>query len=231
MNRISWPLAERTAILEQCSLFAGLEPSEIETWAEEVLVRQYARDEHLFFQHDAGEGFYIVASGTLKVYRLGTDGREQILHLFGKAEVVGEVPVFEGGQYPASAMAMAESTTLYLPRASFLRLGTEHPELLLNMLATLSKRLRKFVTIIDDLSLKEVSARLAKMILAEADGTAHCALRTTKATLAAQLGTIAETLSRTLKKLQQRGLIHVDGPHIEILDADGLQHIAEGAKL
>jgi len=197
------------------------------------LLRVYEKDEVLFFQDEKAHGFYVVADGRVKVQRTGVDGREQILHMFGPGDICGEVPVFEGEAYPASAVAVGSLQTVYIPRKAFLALGRERPEILLEMLAVLSLRLRRFVGLIDDLSLKDVSARLAKVLLdlQARTGTATVKLDSTKTTLASRLGTIAETLSRTLRKMQAAGIIRVDGRSITIRDTDRLIELAAGERL
>jgi len=170
-----------------------------------------------------------VAEGTVRVFRLAPDGREQILHVFGPGELVGEVPVFQGGRFPACAAADGPAATVFVPADGFLALGRRNPQVLLDLLAVLSQRLRRFVHLIDDLSLKEVGARLARHLLdLRRDGGAAVELDSTKAVLANRLGTIAETLSRTLRKMQDRGLITVAGRRIVLDDVDGLEELAEG---
>jgi CRP/FNR family transcriptional regulator len=145
----------------------------------------------------------------------------------------GEVAMFEGKTYPATAQAMADGRTLYLGRADFLEAARNRPELLLTMLGVLSRRLRRFVELIDDLSLKEVSTRLARRLCEMAAGKAGdtVALQATKATLAAQIGTIPETLSRTLARMQQRGVLRVTRKEIVIANRKALEALAEGEKL
>ncbi len=225
-------MAERAALLANCPLFAELSSQDRDSFAGIMTLRGFDPGEMLFMQGDVAEGFYIVCKGTLKVFRLGHDGREQVLHMIHRGEPCGEVPVFQGKNFPASAMAVVEAEVLYVPREGFLTLGAQHPELLLAILAVLSARLRQFVHLIEDLALKETSARLAKHLL---DLRARLGdiveLETTKAVLATRLGTVAETLSRTLKKMQQRGIIAVDGRRIEILDPENLQTLSTGMKL
>ncbi len=220
-------------MLRSCSLFDRLTPRELEDVARVSILRRYDNEEYLFVQDETAHGFYVVADGRLKVHRIGTDGREQILHMFGVGEICGEVPVFQGEAYPAAAAAVGATQALYVARRDFLALGRKRPEILLEMLAVLSLRLRRFVHLIDDLSLKEVSARLAKYLL---DLHAHAGkttveLDSTKATLASRLGTIAETLSRTLRKMQQRKVIDVEGRRITIMDRERLMELAAGEKL
>ena len=224
---------ERKKLLGACAFFSGLPDPSMGRLASVMTLMSYEAGEPLFMQGEKAEGFYVVTKGKVKVYRLGTDGREQVLHLFGEGDICGEVPVFQGGKFPASAMAATEVQALYLPGEAFLELGQVHPEIFLEMLAVLSQRLRRFVGLIDDLALKEVSARLAKYLLdlkARA-GTNKVELDSTKAMLASRLGTIAETLSRTLNKMQKRQIVNVSGRTIEILDADTLANLAAGMKL
>ncbi len=234
MNIQSTPLSERVAIIQLAPNFSGLANAGARALAEVGAVREYAEGEYLFQQDEEAEGFHVVVDGAVNVHRFGPDGRQQVLHVFeGGGELCGEVPVFEGSTYPAAAVATAPTRTLYLPRSALLEVSRQHPEILLKILATLSLRLRCFVGLIDDLSLKDVSARLAKYLLdaAEKEGSNTIALTTTKAVLASRLGTIAETISRTFRKLQTQNMIDVRGRKITILDESSLQNIAEGMKV
>lgn len=225
--------AERVEILRKCPLFAGLRRTDMERIAGIVAIKKFAAGAPIFFQDDPAAGFYLISTGRVKVYRLGTDGREQVLHIFGSGELVGEVPVFHGGRYPACACAIEKTECGYVPGDKFFAVGRKHPELLVELLAILSMRLRQFVTLIDDLALKEVSARVAKYILDKCarEGSVKVTLTGTKAMLASRLGTIAETLSRTLGKMQSRKIVRVSGPVIEVLDRQALIVISAGGKL
>ncbi len=234
MKKKSDPLAERLARLQDCPLFSGLPEDELRLLAKLAGRRDYAAGESLFRQGDRAEGFYVVVKGQLKVCRLGREGREQVLHILGPGEVCGEVPVFQGGHYPATAMAVGSLSTLYIPGDKFLELGLRQPEILLEMLAILSVRLRGFVRLIDDLSLQEISARLAKHLLdleARQGHAGELRLECAKTVLAARLGTVAETLSRTLRKLQDRQIVTVTGKTVRLLDREALQDVAAGMKL
>ncbi len=188
----------------------------------------------IFQEGDAAEGFYVVASGKVKVFKLSSEGKEQILHIYGPGHPIGEVPVFSGNRFPANAMALAKSRLYYFPRKAFLALITEHPSLCMNMLAVLSMRLREFTTQIENLSLKEVPGRLAAYLLYLANEqkrpqTVHLPL--SKGQLASLLGTIPETLSRIFNKMSAHGLIVVEGAEIALLDYEGLADLAEFGKL
>lgn len=219
------------AILKKVEMFGGLSTTQLSALSKVVVLRVIAAGEILFLQDDQAAGFYIVVDGGLQVYRTGMDGRRQILHVFTKpGDVCGEVAVFEGGEYPAAAEAVGSTTVLYVPRDTFLRLARAEPDMLLAMLAVLCRRLRRFVGLIDDLSLKDVGARLARYLVDRAEEAGKNVIRLTisKGMLASQLGTIAETVSRTLRKMQEQGLIAVDGREIRILDREGLEGLAEG---
>jgi CRP/FNR family transcriptional regulator len=224
-------VVSKVAMLRCSDVFNGVSDASLQSLAAVAILQDYEAGESLFYQEQNAAGFYVLVNGALTVYRAGMDGRQQILHVFDEpGDVCGEVPVFEGTTYPAAADAAVASRVLYLARADFLAVTRRHPEILLEMLAVLSKRLRRFVGLIDDLSLKDVSTRLAAFLLGLADsaGRDSFSLGMTKGTLASRLGTIPETLSRTLRKLQQAGLAVVDGRTIRILDRDRLEAIANG---
>jgi len=220
-------------ILSRSQLFGGL-PGEHITEIEKIAVdKNYNKGDVIFYDGDEGNGFYLVAAGSVSVYKLSPDGKEQILHIFGPGEPFGEVPVFEGRRFPAHALALEESRLLFFPRTAFVALIKANPSLALSMLAVLSRRLRGFAALVDDLSLKEVPARLAKHLLylsESQEGSDQVALDIPKAQLAALLGTIPETLSRILTRMTKQGLIELDGPRVTILYREGLHELAEGLR-
>lgn len=234
MKRLTVPVGERGEWLDACPLFAEMPSGHVAALAEISGLRLYESGEVLFHAGAAADGFHIVVEGLVKVCRYGPDGREQVLHMFAEGEPCGEAAVFEGGVFPATAEAVAASRTLFLPRDRFLALAAQHPELLLSMLAVLSRRLRRFVEMIDDLSLKEVSTRLARYVLDLSErngGNAVVELDSTKAMLAARIGAVAETLSRTLARMQRKGVLEVDGRRFVLKDRRALERLAEGEKL
>jgi len=214
-------------------LFDGLPANEQQQLAGISVEKKFKRGQTVFSEGDPGNGFYVVASGRVKIFKLSADGKEQILHLFGPGEPFGEVPVFEGRRFPAHAIALEESSFLFFPRTAFIELIGNNPSLALNMLAVLSRRLRRFAALVDDLSLKEVPARLAAHLLylsQEQDNADSVQLDIPKGQLAALLGTIPETLSRILTKMTKQGFIESDGPRIRILDRETLTELAESAR-
>ena len=215
-------------------LFEGLPKDQIRKLADIAVDRPFARGDILFHEGTRAVGFYVVTSGRVKIYKLSIEGKEQILHIFGKGEFFGEVPVFAGGRYPAHAEALEASRFLFFGREAFLGLVREEPSLAINMLAILCQRLRRFTHLIEDLSLKEVPGRLATYFLYlsnRQDGSDSLNLDITKGQLASLLGTIPETLSRMLARMSQQGVIQVEGRRIQVLDRDALENLAAGEKL
>lgn len=219
-------MRKKTEIIAESVLFSGLPAEQLAEVTAIAQERTFGRGESIFFEGDPGEGFYMVAEGQVKIFKMSPDGKEQILHIFGPGEPFGEVPVFHGHPFPANAMALSKVSLLYFPRRQFVDLVTANPSLALNLLAMLSLRLRRFAAQIESLSLKEVPGRLAAYLvyLAEEQGsTTQVTLDIPKGQLASLLGTIPETLSRIFAKMSEEGLIRVDGRTIHLEDFAGLK--------
>jgi len=228
------PLADDLA---QITLFEGLKRGQLLRLARIASERKVRRGQTIFRQGDRAQGFYCLSHGRVKLYRMGLDGRQQILHFVGAGDAFGEAAVFAGKTFPAFAEAVAVTHLIYLPKAPFVEAVTGDPQLALNILATLSRHLRRFADMIEELSLRAVSARLARHLVGLADeagrtvpGGIRVQLSTTKTELAARLGTVSETLSRTLGRFRDRGLITVQGRTITILDAQALADLAAHAE-
>ena len=210
------------------SLFSGLGPKELAAVAAVAEVRRYGRGQDIFFSGDPAEGFFSVASGKVRIYQTSLAGKEHIIHVFGPGEVFAEVAVFAGGVYPANAQAMEEGDYLFFPRERFRKLLADDPDLALTMLGLLSIRLRQLVRKLEDLSLREVPARLAShlLLLGAQSKKRVLPLDLPKGQLAAYLGTIPETLSRVLRRFVDEGLISLSGSSVEILDLARLEALA-----
>ena len=215
-------------------LFQGLPDEHLEDLAMIVTDQVFQRGQIIFSEGDDGNGFFVAVTGRVKIYKMSPEGKEQTLHIFEPGEPFGEVPVFTGQQFPANAEAMLESRLYFFPRDSFVQLIMKNPSLALNMLAILSKRLRRFTMLVENLSLKEVPGRLAAYLLylsEKGEGTTDLELSITKGQLASLLGTIPETLSRILGKMSGQGLIATEGAKIRILDPQGLEDLAEWGRM
>lgn len=215
-------------------LFGGLSEEQLAQIGKIAQQKRFNRGEAIFWDGDAGIGFYVVLDGKIKIYKTSADGKEQILHIYGPGNPVGEVPVFAGSRFPANAQAIEKSHLLFFPRKDFIELISRQPSLALNMLAVLSTRLRQFTVQVENLSLKEVPARLASYLVYlsnEQDTPAVVDLPISKGQLASLLGTIPETLSRIFNKMTQHDLISVDGSRISLQNREALEDLAVGGKL
>jgi len=226
-------MVDVTGQIAAMPLFAGLSKAQYEALARISVRRSCRKGERLFSEGDEGTGFYMVVTGRVKIFKVSTDGKEQILHLFGPGESFGEVSVFTGQGFPADAVTAVQTVLLFFPRMAFIALIQRDPTLALNMLAQLSGRLRHFAGLIEDLSLKEVPGRLAKYLLylSGRDSKGEVALDVSKGQLASLLGTIPETLSRILARMNRQGLIRLRGSQILILDHEAIEQIAAEGKM
>jgi len=222
-------------IISQTPLFQNLPEEDLKRIRRIARDKFYNKGQTVFSEGDSGNGFYVVVAGKVKIYKSSLEGKEQILHIYGPGNPFGEVPVFSGEKFPANAQTLLKSHLLFFPRTAFTELIAKNPSLCLNMLAMLSMRLRQFTLQVENLSLKEVPGRLASYLLflaQEAAGeTTTVSLPISKGQLASLLGTIPETLSRILARMSTSGLIDVSGGEITLLDAAGLEDLAETGKL
>lgn len=228
---------ELMGMLSDTPLFAGLDEAHLRQLVAKGVRRRYAAEEAVFWEGDPADGLHVVLAGRVKVFKLSSKGREQTLMIMGEGEPVGEVAVLSGEAYPASAETLEPVETLYIPRRAFLDLVTREPEIALRLLSTLSARLRSFATLIEDLSLKDVSQRLASHLLAlaeqgegaEGDGPSRqtIELTVTKAQLSATVGTVPETLSRAFQQLIRAGAVETTGRTVHIKDRDLLERVAQ----
>ena len=224
---------DRIELLRGVPFLAPLPGRVLEALAAESRTRDVSKDEFLFLDGDEARAAWIVATGRVAVLKESMEGRTQILHIWEAGDLLGEVALFAGGRYPASAQALEKSQVLSVPRDAMVRILEEEPTLSLVMLGQLAKRLRHLVRLAEDLSLKEVPARLASYLLglAEDQGSNAVRLGVSKGRLAAILGTIPETLSRVLGRMSDQGLVEREGRAvIRILDADALLELSEGER-
>jgi CRP/FNR family transcriptional regulator len=220
-------------VIAKIPLFCGLSRGELAQFHSIALEKNFGRGELIFSEGDEGSGFYVILAGTVKIFKVSTDGKEHILHIFTAGQTFGEVPVFAGEHFPANAEALHDTRVLFFPRSAFVALLEKNPALSLKLLADLSLKLRQFAVQIENLSLKEIPARLATYLLYLAEEQGHAdqvSLSISKGQLASLLGTIPETLSRIFAKLSSQQLIQVEGRKIALLDADGLKYLSQSGK-
>ena len=217
-------------ILRKTPLFANLTESEMRALAARVSKRHFKRGEQLFGEGDPCVGLFLVASGKIRIFKLSAAGREQVLAVEGPGSSFAELPVFDGGNYPAAASASEDAEVLFVSRQDFQNFCRAHPEVALKVIAVVGSRLRRLVGIIEDLSFTTVRQRLIALILrmAQASGSpskegVRVELTMSHQDLAAELGTVRELVSRNLSRLQAEGFLDVDGRKIIVKDLPGLK--------
>ena len=216
--------------MRRVPLLSHLDDDEVRELLDACVTTHLPAGSQVFSPLEQADSFYVILQGRAKVYKLSPRGDEQILHLYGPGNTFGEAAMWAGIHYPAHAEVLEDTTLLIIKRSILKQLIASNPEMAMAMLAGMSAKLREFNQLIEQLSLREVPARLANVLLElpAKPGTDTVVLKQSKRQLAAQIGTIAETLSRALKKLSASGLIEVNGPEITILDPDGLAELADG---
>ena len=221
------PLAElkQAAIvnsLRGCRLFAGLSKPDLEDIAAVTLVKSFEKGGYLFREGDPTRGFYVVQRGAVNVHRVNAAGKEQVVHIFRAGESFAEATLATDAGYPADARALEPTQVLLVQKAGMLELLQRRPELGLRMLGAMGGHLRALVSQLEDLTLKDVETRLANWLVRrcphpQSPAPVKIELPTTKRVLAAELGTVSETFSRTLAKFREQKLIAVKGKTVTVL--------------
>jgi CRP/FNR family transcriptional regulator len=215
-------------ILSRVPLFADLSEEELRALADRSASRHVDAGQQIFSEGDPCQGFFVVEAGEVKIYKTAPSGREQVLTIERAGDTVAELPVFDGGPYPASAIALSDVTLLFVSKRDFRTLVIEHPEVGLKVLKNVGLRLRRLVGLIEELSFTTVRGRLAMLLVrlvkteGEATARGHEATLPPNLELAAQVGTVRELVSRNLSRLQAEGLIRLDGKRLIVPDIDAL---------
>jgi CRP/FNR family transcriptional regulator len=224
--------AEYRRTLAKVAIFSGLTDSELQFLAERIVPRQFAPGKIVFGEGEPCAGLYIVERGNIRIFKSSSGGREQVLSIDGPGSSIAEVPVFDGGSYPASGAAVDHATLLFVGKQDFQALCLTHPEVALKVLRVVGARLRRLVGIIEELSFTTVRHRLASFLLrlAQREGTESASgvefsLTGTNQELASQLGTVRELVSRNLSRLQAEGLLKLEGrraviPNLKAFEAE-----------
>ncbi len=216
----------REELLRAQPYFAVLDDDALSYLAERVVVRSYARGETVFSEGDPSEGLYIVVEGQVRIYKLSPEGREQVLRYCGEGQSFNEVAVFDGGSNPAHVSAVTACTLWIVPRQVIFDLVRARPEMAIAVIQNLGRQMRHLVGLVENLSLRQVSARVAGLLL-EVTANPQGVTRLTQQEMAAQLGTVREMVGRSLRQLEARGLISVDHGRIRILDRTALEKMVQ----
>jgi len=217
-------------ILRKTPLFAELAENELTSINQRVVSKKFDAGEMIFSEGDPCPGLWVIESGQVRIFKSAASGREQVLALEGPGSSVAELPVFDGGNYPASAAAVMDSTLLFVSKEDFRLLCLKQPEVALKVLRVAGRRLRRLVGIIEELSFSTVRHRLVSLLLrlaSKAECTPHGLIQVTlpasQQELASQIGTVRELVSRGLSRLQAGGMIEIEGRKITILDLKALE--------
>lgn len=219
----------RSAVLSRVPIFSDLSEPELKFLSDRAVTKHFSAGDLIFSEGDPCAGLYIVESGEVRIFKTSAGGREQVLTLEKPGSSVAELPIFDGGNYPASSAAATDCTLLFISRNDFRGLCLEHPEVALKVLRMVGLRLRRLVGIIEELSFTTIRHRLAALLLRLARETGH---RTGRAEfkiedsnqeLASQIGTVRELVSRNLSRFQAEGLIQMEGKKVIIPDVAKLE--------
>jgi CRP/FNR family transcriptional regulator, cyclic AMP receptor protein len=226
---VSAPRIDLAQVLAKAPLLADLSANELQLLAARTVRKLFIAGELLFSEGEPCNGLHVIARGKVRIFKTSVNGREQVLALNGPGDTIAELPVFDGGPYPASASAMEDAEIAFISRRDFHAYCLEHPEVALKVLAQVGARLRRLVAIIEELSFTTIRQRLIAMLVklaqsqgAKTDRGIEFQLPSTHQELASQLGTVRELISRNLMRLQAEGLLDVDARHIVVRDLKGL---------
>ena len=216
--------ATSLAVLKRVPIFSGLSEQEFAFLTSRVVQRKYGAGEQIFGEGDPCSGLYVVQSGNVRIFKSSAGGREQVLSIEGPSSSIAELPVFDGGNYPASAQAVTDTHAPVLQPPGFPgSLPCSIPQVALKVLRVVGGRLRRLVGIIEELSFTTVRHRLIALLvrLSKADGAQNedaitLTLPVNNSELAAQIGTVRELVSRNLSRLQAEGLIQLDNRSLQI---------------
>ena len=213
-------------LLRSVPYFVHLDEVALGAVARAAIERRYGKGEVIFLEGDRCAGLCIVEKGRVKLFKVSRDGREQVVKMLGPREFFNEVAVLDGGPNPLSAMAALDSALRIIDRGTMLDLLARYPDLAVGIIENLAASARHLLSLVEDLSLRTVSARLAKLLLTEAVGGDEAPRRVTQQEMAAQLGTVREMVGRVLNGFEKEGLIRFDRHRIIILDREGLEEKA-----
>lgn len=226
---------EPVQILKKSMLFSGLSDDHLAEVAVILSRRSFSKGETLFSEGDTASGFYLLASGGVKLCKVSPDGREKVLHFVHPGETFAEAAFFGDGRYPAEARGIEKGEVLFFPRDGFMGLLERNPRFSLNLIVSLSLMLRRFARQVEELSFAEVPNRLAAYLCelierksTSFQGKTYLELEMKKGELASRLGTVSETLSRTLRKFREEGIIEVEGNRVIVYDLVRLKELAKG---
>ena len=220
-------MAVQLEFLKSILYFSGLGLAELESIKKLVFEKTADRAEMVLFEGESAENLFFVASGAVKVFKTSAEGKEQILSIVRPGESFNDVPIFDGGPNPASARAMGPVLLYGIKKKDMEAVLRAHPQIALNVIKVLARRVRHLVSLVEDLSFRHVIGRVAKILLEHIGGEVGRGPRLTQQEMAAMAGTAREVVGRSLKALEEEGAIKLDRHRIIITDKEALQKIME----
>ena len=217
-------MAIQVELIKSIPYFSGLSPAELDSLKGLIFETTAERGEFILLESEPAAALYFVVSGVVKVFKTSADGREQILQIVRPGESFNDAPVFDGGPNPASAQAMGPVVLYGINNSDMGAILRTHPQVALNVIHVLSQKLRHLVSLVEDLSFKHVTARLAKILLEYAgDGVGSAKPRLTQQEMAAMAGTAREMIGRSLKELEDKKIIRLEHHRIVVTDKEALK--------
>ncbi len=222
-------MGPKLATLARIPLFASLTETEIQALAQRAVERRFAPEEMLFWEGEPCAGIFLIVQGSVKIFKTSQGGREMMLALEGAPSTVAELPLFDGGPYPASVRAVEPVVSLFVNKADFQQVCRQYPEVALKVLAVVGRRLRHLVGVVEAMTFGSVTQRLARLLLdtSRQAGADEFDLPLTHQELASRLGTVREVVSRNLARFRAEGLLRIQGHRIYILDRAGIERESE----
>jgi CRP-like cAMP-binding protein len=212
--------------LKSIPYFTGLEQSELEAIKQHLFEKKAVRGEILVFEGEPADTLFFVVEGVVKVFKTSADGKEQILQIIRPGESFNDVPVFTGNNSLASAEAMSDVLLYTVKKNNLAGIIRDNPRVSLNVIQILSERVQQLVSLVEDLSFRHVTGRVAKVLLEYAgDGTDERP-RLTQQEMAAMIGTAREMVGRSLKTLEEEGTIRMEHNRVIITDQETLREVA-----
>jgi CRP-like cAMP-binding protein len=219
----------RRQTFDAMPLFTTLSPEERAEIAAMAVEKKYGAGQTLFLEGEACEGLWVIGQGAVKILKASPSGREIMLAVESAPSSVAELPLFDGGPYPASVAALRDTVVYLLRKDDFRRFCRQHPEVPIKVLAVVGRRLRTLVGLVETVTFGSVRQRLARTLLEAAAESRPGGIEVpyTHEELALRLGTVREVVSRNLARFHAEGMIRVVRRQIEIADAAALQAEAE----
>lgn len=216
-------------VLRRVPMLADLSAGEVAALAERASERRFPAGEVLFYEGDPCQAFYLLGQGRVKIFKTSPSGREIMLAIESAPSSVAEVPLFDGGPYPATVSAETDVVAYLISIGDFRQFCRQHPEVSLKLLGVVGRRLRQLVAVVEAVTFGSVRQRLARTLLdfGTAAGRPAFELPETHQEIASRLGTVREVVSRNLARFQSEGLIQIGKRQIRILNQQGLQQEAE----